>query len=217
MFIVVYHFLRHLASPCRRMQFFRKSIGSCSMIIPTYMSGIRIQSGCLHLEPQTIITDKVVGLHPTAFINQRTMETMQSFLREPMHLANTECIIIQVTQHLRHLITISTSYPTISQHAMMPRRQSSQQTRTGWRTTRCRRIAIQKKSSVIGQSVQVRSDYRKIAHAMHRISPMLIGYNEDNMWLLLCRQVSRYQASTSGYRTGCAKPFILLHRLNILK
>ena len=191
--IIMNHFASHLPCPCSWMQTLGQCIDCRTMVVPAHMRGIRIKSRCLHLEPQTIITDKIPAFHASTFIDQCTMETMQGFLWKPVHLADTKRIIAQITKHLRHLITIPTSNPTITQHAMMPGRQPRQQSGTGWRTARRRRITVKKKGAIMSQSIQMRSEDRRIAHAIHCISPMLVGHNQNNMRFLLCRQKHRHQ------------------------
>ena len=128
-----------------------------------------------------------------------------------MHLTDTKCKIIQVTQHLRHFVTVLVAYPAISQHAMMPGRKPGQQSGTGRCTARRRRITVQEECTVIRQSIHMGSDDRGITHTLHGIPPMLVGYNENNVRFLLRRQAARYQTGTRCHRPSGIRPFSCIH------
>ena len=86
-----------LPRPKGRMQMFIQPVKAGRMVIPPDTGLIRIPSGSVQLEPFPIIADEILRLNTSALVYQRFMKPVQRILRVPMHLADTECIISQVS------------------------------------------------------------------------------------------------------------------------
>ena len=138
------------------MQAFGQGIGLTQMAIPINAGAVGVQSEGLSGKPLAIIADEIRIFHTPALVKQGGLEASQRTLRMPVHLADAQGMIAQITQHLRHLIVVMLCHLTITKHTMPPRRLTGQQTGTGRRTARCCCISMTEKKTIMGQTIDIR-------------------------------------------------------------
>ena len=125
------------------------------------------------------------------------MESVKGILRVPVHLADAERVIAVVAQQLRHFVAVMLGHLAIPQHAVVPGRQTGEQSGAGRRTAGTRGIGIAEPIPVGSKSVHVRGNHCGISGPAQGISPLLVGHDKDNVWLLLRRHVCQ-SAKRSG-------------------